>query len=50
MVPGLEDMGIPIFLNECEPLSRGSESIYLAGVDDAHFYLPYAGSRRHVFG
>src|SRR5215469_6373730 len=38
MVPGLEDMGIRILLNECEPLSRGGESIYLAGIDDAHFY------------
>jgi predicted MPP superfamily phosphohydrolase len=38
MVPGLEDMGIRILLNECKPLSRGGESIYLAGIDDAHFY------------
>jgi len=38
MVPGLEEMGIRILLNECEPLSRGSESIYLAGIDDAHYY------------
>jgi hypothetical protein len=33
MVPGLEDMGIRILLNECEPVSRGGESIYLAGID-----------------
>jgi predicted MPP superfamily phosphohydrolase len=38
MVPGLEDMGIRILLNECEPISRLGESIYLAGIDDAHFY------------
>jgi hypothetical protein len=38
MVPALEDMGIRILLNECEPISRGGESIYLAGVDDAHYY------------
>jgi uncharacterized protein len=38
MVPGLEDMGIRILLNECELLSRDGESIYLAGIDDAHFY------------
>jgi predicted MPP superfamily phosphohydrolase len=25
-------------LNECEPLSRRGESIYLAGIDDAHYY------------
>jgi uncharacterized protein len=38
MVPGLEEMGIRILLNECEPLSRNGESIYLAGIDDAHYY------------
>jgi predicted MPP superfamily phosphohydrolase len=30
MVPGLEDMGICVLLNECEPVLRGGESIYLA--------------------
>jgi len=38
MVPGLEDMGIRMLLNECETISRGSQSIFLAGIDDAHFY------------
>ena len=38
MVPGFEDMGIRILLNECEPISRGGASIYLAGIDDAHYY------------
>jgi uncharacterized protein len=38
MVPGLEEMGIRILLNECERLSRAGESIYLAGIDDAHYY------------
>jgi hypothetical protein len=37
MVPGLEDMGIRL-LNECEPVSWRRESIYLAGIDDAHYY------------
>src|SRR6516164_10340011 len=32
MVPGLEEMGIRILLNECDPISWGSESIYLAGI------------------
>ena len=27
-----------MLLNECEPISRGSDSIYLAGIDDAHYY------------
>ena len=38
MVPGLEDIGIRILLNECEPIWRSGESIYLAGIDDAHYY------------
>ena len=38
MVPALEDMGIRMLLNECDPLERGGEYIYLAGIDDAHFY------------
>jgi hypothetical protein len=38
MVPGLEGMGIRMLLNECEPISRGGDSIYLAGIDDAHYY------------
>jgi len=25
-------------LNECETVSRGEQRIYLAGIDDAHFY------------
>ncbi len=38
MVPGLEDMGIRMLLNECEAISRGDQKIYLAGIDDAHYY------------
>jgi hypothetical protein len=38
MVPGLEDMGIRILLNECVTISRGDQDIYLAGIDDAHFF------------
>jgi uncharacterized protein len=38
MVPALEEMGIRILLNECEPISRGVDKIYLAGIDDAHYY------------
>jgi predicted MPP superfamily phosphohydrolase len=38
MVPGLEEMDIRILLNECEPIVRGGDSIYLAGIDDAHHY------------
>ena len=38
MVPGLEKMGIRMLLNECERIDRGGSHIYLAGIDDAHFY------------
>lgn len=38
MAPALEAMGIRMLFNECEPIARGDQAIYLAGVDDAHFY------------
>ena len=38
MVPGLEEMGIRMLLNECERIERRGAHIYLAGIDDAHFY------------
>jgi hypothetical protein len=38
MVPGLGQMGIRILLNESESVSQGGESIYLPGIDDAHYY------------
>ena len=38
MVPGLEDMGIRMLLNECAVIARGDQRIYLAGIDDAHFF------------
>jgi uncharacterized protein len=38
MVPGLEEMGIRMLLNECERIGLGDQCIYLAGIDDAHYY------------
>ena len=38
MVPALEAMGIRMLLNECEMIARADQRIYLAGIDDAHFY------------
>jgi uncharacterized protein len=38
MVPGLEEIGIRMLLNECETIVRGNRRIYLAGIDDAHYY------------
>ena len=38
MVPAMEAMGIRMLLNECEVIARGGQRIYLAGIDDAHFF------------
>jgi predicted MPP superfamily phosphohydrolase len=38
MVPGLEEMGIRMLLNESEIIVRGDQRIHLAGIDDAHYY------------
>ena len=38
MLPGMEEMGLRVLMNECEVLRRGEARIHLAGVDDAHFY------------
>jgi predicted MPP superfamily phosphohydrolase len=38
MAPSLEAMGIRMLFNECETLVRGDQQIFLAGVDDPHFY------------
>jgi predicted MPP superfamily phosphohydrolase len=38
MVPAMEAMGIRMLLNECEVIVRHDQLIYLAGIDDAHFF------------
>ncbi|TIU26887.1 MAG: metallophosphoesterase, partial [Mesorhizobium sp.] len=38
MVPALEDMGVRMLMNELEVVERNGERIYLAGIDDAHFF------------
>jgi uncharacterized protein len=38
MLPGLEEMGIRMLLNEYETIERGHQRIHFAGIDDAHFY------------
>jgi len=38
MVPDLEAMGIRMLLNECDRISRRRQSIFLAGIDDAHYF------------
>ena len=38
LVPKMEAMGYTLLINECTRIERGGEAIYLAGIDDAHFY------------
>lgn len=38
MVPGMEEMGIRMLLNEAETIVRGDRRIHLAGIDDAHYF------------
>jgi hypothetical protein len=38
MVPHFEAMGIRVLLNESVKIARGGEAIYLAGVDDPHYF------------
>lgn len=38
MVPGLEAMGIRMLLNEATEVRRGDASMFLAGIDDAHYF------------
>jgi len=38
MAPPLEAMGIRMMFNECEPIVRQGQRIFLSGVDDPHFY------------
>ncbi len=38
MVPGLEDMGIRMLMNESLAMTRGTDVLYLAGIDDPHYY------------
>jgi uncharacterized protein len=38
MVPDFEDIGVRMLLNECEPITRDNDRIFLAGIDDAHYF------------
>jgi len=38
LVPGLESLGIQMLMNETVVIERGGERLYLAGIDDAHYY------------
>jgi predicted MPP superfamily phosphohydrolase len=38
MVPGMEALDIRVLMNESVPVERAGENIYLAGIDDAHYF------------
>lgn len=38
MLPALESMGVTMLMNECIKIERKGESIFLAGVDDPHYF------------
>ncbi len=38
MLPGLEAMGVRLLMNETVKLERQGAAIYLAGIDDPHYY------------
>lgn len=38
MVPGLEQCGIRMLMNEAQPIEKGNETIWLLGLDDVHYY------------
>lgn len=38
LVPGIEAMGVRVLLNESVALERDGATLYLAGIDDAHYY------------
>ncbi len=38
MLPGLEDMGITMLVNESQTIQRGDAKLHFIGVDDAHYF------------
>jgi predicted MPP superfamily phosphohydrolase len=38
MVPAMEDLDIRVLLNESVPVKRKEDAVYLAGIDDPHYY------------
>jgi uncharacterized protein len=38
MVPSLEAAGLPILLNEVAAIDRNGQKLWIAGIDDPHFY------------
>ena len=42
MVPSLEAAGLPILLNEVAAIERQGQKLWIAGIDDPHFYMTHS--------
>jgi predicted MPP superfamily phosphohydrolase len=42
MVPRLEELGVRVLLNETVGFERANETLYLAGIDDAHYFRTHS--------
>jgi uncharacterized protein len=40
-VPELESLGLPILINEVTSITRGADQLWIAGIDDSHFYATH---------
>lgn len=38
MIPDFEEVGITMLINDASPITRGSETVWIVGVDDPHYY------------
>jgi len=45
MVPGMEALGIRVLMNESVTIERGRDALYLAGIDDAHYFRTHSFHR-----
>lgn len=50
MVPTLESSGLPVLLNEAASIERHGETLWIAGIDDPHFYQTHdlPGTRAQI--
>ena len=42
MVPHIEDFGVRVLLNESVAVTRGEDTLFLAGIDDAHYFRTHS--------
>jgi len=45
MVPSMERLGIQVLLNESVRIERGGDALYVAGIDDAHYFRTHSFQR-----